>query len=113
MPRISRPLRVGLALVATVTILAGAAQLGRGAESTLVPRAPVVLDSAILSRYSWRNLGPAIGGRSIAISGVRGRPMEGYFGATGGGLWKTTDGGSSWTPVTDGKIGSASVGAVA
>jgi hypothetical protein len=38
--------------------------------------------------------------------------MEYYFGATGGGLWKTTDGGQNWAPVTDGQINSASVGAV-
>jgi photosystem II stability/assembly factor-like uncharacterized protein len=40
------------------------------------------------------------------------RPNEYYFGATGGGLWKTTDGGDEWTPVTDGKITSSSVGAI-
>ena len=73
----------------------------------------VTLDSAFLAGYAWRNLGPDRGGRSIAVSGVVGRPMEGYFGATGGGLWKTTDGGENWFPVTDYKITSASVGAVA
>lgn len=71
------------------------------------------LDSAFLAGYHWRNLGPDRGGRSIAASGVVGRPMDAYFGATGGGLWKTTDGGENWFPVTDFKIGSASVGAVA
>ncbi|GIW52314.1 MAG: hypothetical protein KatS3mg081_1669 [Gemmatimonadales bacterium] len=74
---------------------------------------PVVLDSAILAAYRWRNIGPDRGGRSIAVSGVRGRPKEAYFGAVGGGLWKTTDGGENWFPVTDGQIRSASVGAVA
>lgn len=73
----------------------------------------VVLDSAFLEGFQWRNLGPDRGGRSIAVSGVVGRPMEAYFGATGGGLWKTTDGGENWAPVTDFKITSASVGAVA
>ena len=73
----------------------------------------VTLDSALLAGYRWRNLGPDRGGRSIAVSGVVGRPQEGYFGATGGGLWKTTDGGENWSPVTDFKITSASVGAVA
>jgi photosystem II stability/assembly factor-like uncharacterized protein len=61
----------------------------------------------------WRNIGPNRGGRSIAVAGVASRPNEYYFGATGGGLWKTTDGGTSWTPVTDGQIRSSSVGAVA
>ena len=73
----------------------------------------VVLDPALLAGYSWRNLGPDRGGRSIAVSGVKGRPDEAYFGATGGGLWKTTDGGDNWHPVTDFQITSASVGAVA
>ena len=73
----------------------------------------VVLDSVFLAGYRWRNLGPDRGGRSIAVSGVRGRPNEAYFGAVGGGLWKTTDTGENWVPVTDYQITSASVGAVA
>ena len=75
--------------------------------------APITLDSTLLKGYRWRNIGPDRGGRSIAVSGVKGRPKEAYFGATGGGLWKTTDGGENWGPVTDGQIQSASVGAVA
>ncbi len=74
---------------------------------------PVVLDSAFLAGYQWRNLGPDRGGRSIAVSGVPGRPDEAYFGAVGGGLWKTTNGGDNWAPVTDFQVSSASVGAVA
>src|SRR5665647_2050603 len=52
---------------------------------------------------TWRNLGPNRGGRSIAVAGSATRPLEYYFGATGGGLWKTTDGGQTWAPVTNGK----------
>ena len=86
--------------------------------STLLADAPLAaqqptLDSAFLAGYSWRNLGPDRGGRSIATSGVKGRPQEAYFGATGGGLWKTVNGGEDWFPVTDFQITSASVGAVA
>src|SRR4051812_46869287 len=80
--------------------------------SAPVGKTPPV-DTTLLRMYRWRSIGPERGGRSIAISGVRGRPNEGYFGATGGGLWKTTDGGENWVPVTDGQITSASVGAVA
>ena len=84
-------------------------------SSSPLPAPPpaMVLDSTLLRAYRWRNIGPDRGGRSIAVSGVKGRPKEAYFGATGGGLWKTSDGGDSWAPVTDGQITSASVGAVA
>ena len=61
----------------------------------------------------WRNIGPLRGGRSIAASGVAARKHEAYFGAIGGGLWKTTDYGVTWNPVTDNQISSSSVGAVA
>jgi photosystem II stability/assembly factor-like uncharacterized protein len=61
----------------------------------------------------WRSIGPPRGGRSIAVTGVANRPYEYYMGATGGGLWKTTDGGVTWRAVTDGSIHSSSVGAVA
>ena len=61
----------------------------------------------------WRSLGPARGGRSIAVAGSDARPYEYYMGATGGGLWKTTDAGISWKPMTDALINHSSVGAVA
>ncbi len=70
-------------------------------------------EQTLLDSFRWRSIGPDRGGRSIAISGVKGHPKVGYFGAVGGGLWKTTDGGDSWVPVTDGQITSSSVGAVA
>ena len=76
--------------------------------------APAVQQSgAPFGPLHWRNIGPRRGGRSIAVAGSAVRPNEYYFGATGGGLWKTTDGGVTWSVVTDGQIGSASVGAVA
>ncbi|NAY91920.1 glycosyl hydrolase [Muricauda sp. JGD-17] len=61
----------------------------------------------------WRNIGPQRGGRSLGCAGSPSRPNEYYFGATGGGLWKTVDGGNEWKPVTDGQVTSSSVGAVA
>jgi photosystem II stability/assembly factor-like uncharacterized protein len=82
-------------------------------QASTVPTASGPIDPIILDTFHWRSIGPQRGGRSIAISGVRGRPKEGYFGATGGGLWKTTDGGQNWAPVTDGQVHSSSVGAVA
>ena len=70
-------------------------------------------DPAYFSALKWRNIGPNRGGRSITSAGSAARPLEYYFGAVGGGLWKTTDAGNTWKPVTDGQIASSSVGAVA
>ncbi|MDQ2890797.1 MAG: glycosyl hydrolase [Gemmatimonadota bacterium] len=70
-------------------------------------------DSVRFHGMQWRSIGPNRGGRSIAAAGSASRPLEYYFGAVGGGLWKTTDGGQSWKPVTDGQLRSSSVGAVA
>jgi photosystem II stability/assembly factor-like uncharacterized protein len=70
-------------------------------------------DPAIFSGLQWRSIGPLRGGRSIACAGSPSRPNEYYFGAVGGGLWKTTDAGLTWHAVTDGQLHSSSVGAVA
>lgn len=71
------------------------------------------VDPSFYEGYKWRNLGPNRGGRSLSSTGSPGRVNEYYFGATGGGLWKTIDGGNDWFPVTDGQIKSSSIGAVA
>ncbi len=71
------------------------------------------LDPSVFGAYKWRNIGPDRGGRSLACAGSPNRPNEYYFGAVGGGLWKTIDGGTTWNPVTDGQLRSSSVGAVA
>src|SRR5688572_23158928 len=70
------------------------------------------VDPALLGAYRWRSIGPDRGGRSIAVAGVKERPREADFRVVGGGLWKTTDAGNNWAPVTDGQITSSSVGAV-
>ena len=75
--------------------------------------AAATVDPAFFSGFQWRSIGPLRGGRSITSAGSTSRPLEYYFGATGGGLWKTTDGGLTWRPVTDGQLQSSSVGAVA
>jgi photosystem II stability/assembly factor-like uncharacterized protein len=71
------------------------------------------VDPSLYSGMRWRSVGPARGGRSLAVGGSESRPLEYWFGATGGGAWKTTDGGSNWTPMTDGKINTSSIGSLA
>ncbi|MEP6707292.1 MAG: glycosyl hydrolase [Pyrinomonadaceae bacterium] len=66
-----------------------------------------------LKALQWRAIGPFRGGRSTAVTGVASQPLVFYFGGTGGGVWKTTDGGINWEPVTDGSVfGTGSVGAI-
>src|SRR5258708_21302802 len=63
---------------------------------------------------TWRSIGPYRGGPVLAVSGVVGDTHTYYFGGVGGGVWKTTDGGLTWRPVTDKtKDMSASIGAIA
>ncbi|MFN3192591.1 MAG: WD40/YVTN/BNR-like repeat-containing protein [Aureliella sp.] len=66
----------------------------------------------ILEGLQYRSIGPYRGGRSAACAGVPGKPMLYYFGAAGGGVWKTEDGGSNWTNISDGYFG-GSIGSVA
>jgi len=69
-------------------------------------------DDTLFKGMKWRLIGPFRGGRVIAVTGVRGQPGVYYFGAVSGGVWKTIDGGGSWTPLTD-KQPIVSVGSIA
>jgi len=77
------------------------------------PPGPAGYPEVMFSGLKWRSIGPDRGGRSIAVAGSAARPLEYYFGATGGGLWKTTDGGTTWSPAADKFLESSSVGAIA
>src|ERR1019366_8255623 len=105
--------RARLGLVFSTALIATLAGWRSGETVPPADQARAGIDSVILKSLRWRNVGPDRSGRSIAISGVNGQPKVGYFGATGGGLWKTTDGGDHWVNITDGQIHSSSVGAVA
>lgn len=61
----------------------------------------------------FRSIGPFRGGRSVAVSGVKGDALTYYMGSTGGGVWKTMDGGLNWSNVSDGFFEMGSVGAIA
>ncbi|HYN84605.1 MAG TPA: hypothetical protein VER32_05085, partial [Pyrinomonadaceae bacterium] len=66
-----------------------------------------------LRTLAYRQIGPFRGGRVTAVAGVPAQPFVYYFGATGGGVWKTTDGGVNWEPVSDAFFKTGSVGGMA
>ncbi len=72
----------------------------------------VTYSDSLYNALEWRNVGPFRGGRSCTVTGVPGHPNLFYFGGTGGGVWRTTDGGNTWKNISDGYFG-GSIGAVA
>ena len=66
---------------------------------------------ALMNGLKWRLIGPFRGGRVVAVAGVPGDPTTFYFGGVNGGIWKTTDAGTVWTPIFD-KQPVASIGAL-
>ena len=69
------------------------------------------VQTELLEVVKWRSIGPFRGGRSAAVTGVTGQRDLYYFGATGGGVWRTNNGGTTWENISDGFFG-GSIGAV-
>ena len=99
--RMCKSLVVALALLAV--------QQGSSAQQ----QATNTIDPSIYAGMTWRSIGPDRGGRSIAVAGSAARPNEYFFGAVGGGVWKSDDYGNTWTPVSDKFFRTSSVGALA
>ena len=73
---------------------------------------PQKIDARMFGGLKWRLIGPARGGRVLAVTGVRGQPENYYFGSVNGGVWRTNDAGRTWNPIFDSQdIGS--IGAIA
>ena len=70
------------------------------------------IDPALYEGLEYRLVGPYRGGRSAAVTGVPGKPLLYYMGSTGGGVWRTKDGGQSWENLSDDFFG-GSIGAIA
>jgi photosystem II stability/assembly factor-like uncharacterized protein len=101
-----------LTVMATCLIMPSFAQK-KQTKSAAAP-APAATDfNAIYKPLKWRNIGPFRGGRSVTASGVVGDINTYYMGTTGGGLWKTTDMGNTWSNISDGFFKTGSVGAIA
>lgn len=82
------------------------------AQNRVNPDKISIADSLLSTTFKWRNIGPSRGGRSGAVVGVLKETNTFYFGGTGGGVFKTTDGGSNWNNISDKYFG-GSIGAVA
>jgi photosystem II stability/assembly factor-like uncharacterized protein len=96
---------------ATTEVNAQKSTAKKAAVAAPAVQAPNV-DSILFSEVKYRLVGPFRGGRSAAVAGSYVNNNTFYFGATGGGLWKTTDGGSNWKNLSDKKIG-GNIGAIA
>lgn len=81
-------------------------------NSLIAQKSTTTFDESLYDALQWRSIGPYRGGRSCAVTGVPGKPNLFYFGSTGGGVWRTKDGGQSWSNISDGYFG-GSIGAVA
>jgi len=84
------------------------------AQRRAAPAAPPAagVDTSLYNALEWRSIGPFRGGRSTAVAGHADQPSTFYFGATGGGVWKTTDGGLTWQPTSDKDFRTGSIGAI-
>jgi photosystem II stability/assembly factor-like uncharacterized protein len=69
-------------------------------------------EDPLFKGMKYRLIGPFRGGRSLTAAGIPGDPSTYYFGATGGGVWKSTDGANTWSPIFD-KDGSPAIGSIA
>jgi photosystem II stability/assembly factor-like uncharacterized protein len=99
---VTRLVRSGAALAALVLL-------------PLADSAPVAaqsLEDLNLTSLTYRNVGPSRGGRVTAVAGHRDHPTTFYMGATGGGVWKTTNNGQTWTPIADDYLATGSIGAI-
>jgi photosystem II stability/assembly factor-like uncharacterized protein len=76
-------------------------------------QSPAGVDPAFFNGLHYRLVGPSRGGRVTTVTGVASQPKTFYMGVASGGLFRTTDGGASWVPITDGKVPLGSTGCVA
>ena len=97
-----------------IVLCLGVSLPGAGQEKKSGKKDPnVTVKPEHFSALKYRMIGPTRGGRVTAVEGVPSQPYTFYMGATGGGVWKTADGGSTWNNLSDGFFKAGSIGAIA
>jgi len=96
-------IRMIVVYISSVLVSSGLATMANTAET---------VDPKLYQTLEYRSIGPFRGGRVTAVAGIEGDPLTYYFGATGGGVWKTTSAGAAWENVSDGYINVGGIGAI-
>jgi photosystem II stability/assembly factor-like uncharacterized protein len=109
MPIAHRSLVVTSVLCGLLPVAASSAEPASRDSTT---RAAPAVNETLFNALAWRGIGPYRGGRALAVAGIPGNPTTFYFGAVAGGVWRTTDAGATWAPLTD-HTPISSVGAIA
>ncbi len=102
-------LRLFIALILSVLFIPVFSQ----SKAKPIPTNTITGVNELLQGLTYRNIGPARGGRSTAVAGFTTMPYTFLMGATGGGVWRTDDGGTTWRNISDGQIPVGSIGAIA
>jgi photosystem II stability/assembly factor-like uncharacterized protein len=103
-----RHARISFLILAMLLSLPASAQLRSGREPQMAG-----CDPALFNGLRYRLVGPSRGGRVTTVTGVPSQPKTFYMGVASGGLFRTTDAGTTWVPLTDGKVPLGSTGCVA
>ena len=104
----------GLCLIAAQTPRPQTTPPTRATAARPAPAAMMAsVDPAFFKGMKYRLVGPSRGGRVTTVTGVPSQPRTFYMGVASGGVFRTTDGGGSWLPITDGKVPLGSTGSIA
>ncbi|MGE5102171.1 MAG: WD40/YVTN/BNR-like repeat-containing protein [Deltaproteobacteria bacterium] len=103
----------GVVLVGASTLSAQSRTVAGASPATHSAALLPAVDTSLLHGLHFRMVGPPRGGRVTTVTGVASQPRTFYMGVASGGVFKTTDAGASWIPITDGKVPVGSTGSIA